>query len=358
MNRLIPIKKSLLKEIKLNIFRNNLNDKVKIPDENSSLKSLRILLGTVALEGKPILQDLTYDLNIVFLLEKNKFEENSHSIEFKSKLAKKLYKKINIAENKVKDSVKFISKGSKNIMKILISNFEEDSYIVGGFVRDSISDYDSHDVDLCTSIPYNKLENVFNDNGWKTKAAGKQFLVLNVQDPETEEYFEIAALRKDKDNNGPETGTIFEDAQRRDFTNSAIYWSLKEKILIDPNGEAIFDCQDNLIRFVGKAKDRLDEDPLRTIRFFKFLNRGWKTDKKSLQAVRTRLQEDNKKVMQLQSILSLPCVKEAIELERNKREEGLNGNKPTISLSFEKLSETIIPFERIRLELEKMVGIL
>ena len=90
--------------------------------------------------------------------------------------------------------------------------------------------------------------------------------------------------------------TIEEDAERRDFCNSSIYLRLKDKALIDPTGEAINDCLGNILKFNGKPKERLAEDPLRTIRFYRFVQRGWEPDKKSLKAVRESFDEAIKNV--------------------------------------------------------------
>jgi tRNA nucleotidyltransferase/poly(A) polymerase len=203
-----------------------------------------------------------------------------------SGLSISLNRKKMLAENRVQHKVQSLNKETKQLINILKDAFEEDAFIVGGFVRDAIAGYESNDVDLCTSIPYSKLTEVFRDAGWETKDTGKQFLVLNVIHPISKENFEIAALRRDKDNSGAEVGTIEEDAQRRDFVNSCIYFSLKTSELIDPSGMAILDCQNNVLRFMGKPKDRLAEDELRGWRFYKFVARGWEPESKTLRAVR------------------------------------------------------------------------
>ena len=219
----------------------------------------------------------------LFQVLTNDIDENSV---FLSSLANNTNHKVKIAEKKVKQSICTLSKESKELIDILKQNFDENSYIVGGFVRDAIADRKPNDVDFCTSISYAKLKEVFKKYNWETKDTGKQFLVLNVTHPFTKENFEIAALRSDKDNEGAKVGTIEEDAQRRDFVNSCIYFSLKEEKLIDPSGKAIKDCQENRLRFMGKAKDRIQEDPLRCFRAYRMISRGWEPEAKTLKAVR------------------------------------------------------------------------
>ena len=217
---------------------------------------------------------------------------NSNKTEwvYLSEFGKKLSHKQSLAETKVKKQLqdKLTPEGTEFI-EILKNRFKTDSYIVGGFVRDAISNRDSNDIDFCTSIPYHELKRVFDElgeKGWKTKDTGKQFLVLNICNTRTKENFEVSALRKDKDNTGAEVGTIEEDSLRRDFVNSCIYFSLKTEKLIDPSGKAIIDCENNILRFMGKPQDRIKEDPARVFRCYKMIQRGWKPVPKTLKAIR------------------------------------------------------------------------
>lgn len=202
---------------------------------------------------------------------------------FLSNLAKNTNNKIKIAEMRTFKAVETLSEETTQLiddMKCIDGSF----YIVGGFVRDAIAGRESNDVDFCTDVNYDVLEKKLTEKGWDVKDTGKQFLVLNVS--KGNENFEIAALRSDKDNNGPVVGTIEEDSLRRDFVNSCIYFSLKTETLIDPSGMAIKDCQENRLRFMGKAKDRIQEDSARVFRGYKMIGRGWKPETKTLKAMR------------------------------------------------------------------------
>jgi len=213
----------------------------------------------------------------IFIFDKEKF----YSVE-----ANILARKQLVAENRVNRKVETLSEETLQLIGLLNSEFKEDTFIVGGFVRDAIAGRESNDVDFCTSIPYDKLQNIFRKNGWDTKDTGKQFLVLNITHPFTKENFEIAALRKDKDNSGAQVGTIDEDAQRRDFVNSCIYYNVRTKELIDPSGRGIKHCQNNILGFMGSAKDRIIEDPARVFRGYKMIGRGWEPESKTLRAIR------------------------------------------------------------------------
>ena len=115
----------------------------------------------------------------IFIFDKEKF----YSVE-----ANILARKQLVAENRVNRKVETLSEETLQLIGLLNSEFKEDTFIVGGFVRDAIAGRESNDVDFCTSIPYDKLQEVFRKNGWDTKDTGKQFLVLNVIPPKKPKY--------------------------------------------------------------------------------------------------------------------------------------------------------------------------
>jgi len=214
---------------------------------------------------------------------------NIDDYEFVSELGQELETKYLLAIARVDRRLECVTDDYGDLFEVL-KTFDKDSYIVGGYIRDAIAGRKSNDLDICTSTPYNELKEVFKEKGWETKDTGKQFLVLNVIHPETKENFEIANLRKDKNNEGAQIGTIFEDAERRDFANSAVYYSIKTGKLLDPSGKAINDCLNNVIQFMGNAQDRIDEDPLRAIRAYRFICRGWEPTHSTLKACRRNIE--------------------------------------------------------------------
>jgi len=214
---------------------------------------------------------------------------NTDNYEFVSELGQELETKYLSAIARVKRRLEYATDDYRDLFDILVG-LDRDSYIVGGYIRDTIAGRKSNDLDICTSTPYNELKEVFKEKGWETKDTGKQFLVLNVIHPETKENFEIANLRKDKNNKGAQIGTIFEDAERRDFVNSAVYYSIKTGKLLDPSGKGILDCQNNVLQFMGKAQDRIAEDPLRVLRAYKFIGRGWQATSSTLKVCRRNIE--------------------------------------------------------------------
>ena len=188
-------------------------------------------------------------------------------------------------------------------VKILCSHLSllsEESYFVGGCVRDVLIGKEPKDFDFVCDVNYDKLVKYFTNEGYTVKEKGKQFLVLIIS--RNEHQFEIANFRKDStytDGRRPDSvdiGTIEDDSQRRDFTVNAVYVNTKTFVVKDPIGQGIDDINTKTLRFVGNPKNRIKEDKLRVFRFYRFISKGFKADKKSLQACREHFSEATKTV--------------------------------------------------------------
>lgn len=85
--------------------------------------------------------------------------------------------------------------------------------------------------------------------------------------------FEVTTFRKDIETDGRRAVVHFsdsleEDAQRRDFTMNALY-AEGDGTLVDPLG-GLEDALAGRVRFIGEPEDRIREDYLRILRFFRF----------------------------------------------------------------------------------------
>jgi tRNA nucleotidyltransferase (CCA-adding enzyme) len=145
------------------------------------------------------------------------------------------------------------------------------AYVVGGCVRDSILGRIPHDWDICTSATPAEMLKVFND--FPIIETGLQHGTITVM--VDGEGYEITTFRIDgeySDNRRPDcvifTGKLEEDLSRRDFTINALAYNDIEG-LIDPFG-GVADIKNRLIRCVGNAWDRFDEDALRVLRALRF----------------------------------------------------------------------------------------
>ena len=85
-----------------------------------------------------------------------------------------------------------------------------------------------------------------------------------------------------------QVGTMEEDALRRDFTINSLYLDPWTGEFYDPTGKGFKDIEDKIIRFNGKAVERIKEDYLRIFRAYRFASQlGFEIDKKTLKACRT-----------------------------------------------------------------------
>lgn len=154
------------------------------------------------------------------------------------------------------------------LLNIFISNGYE-AYIVGGFVRDSILGKQSLDIDICTNATPKQIQSIFKD----VKLPFEQYGAVNLVYKKI--TFEITTYRMDleyKDNRFPSkivyTDNLIIDLKRRDFTMNTL--------CIDNNGNIIDklnninDIKNHLIKCVGDANIKLQEDALRILRAIRF----------------------------------------------------------------------------------------
>lgn len=273
---------------------------------NSKLAELNI---------KPFVKD--YDLEIITKKICNHspyiFDENSEDYEslypyryildlikdintFKENLDVQYYHlNTDVAESVVEYTTTLSQQIRKNIFKssevtkevIEILTFSENSYIVGGFVRDAFKN--PKDIDFVTDIPISNLKELFTKENFTVKNVGEHYLVLMVS--KNGENFEISNFRKDKDNSKGEIGTIQEDAQRRDFTINALYCNLISKNVIDPNRTGLNDLQNEILKFIGNPQHRIEEDYNRVFRFYRFVSKGFKPNKNCLSDIRRNFEK-------------------------------------------------------------------
>ena len=162
--------------------------------------------------------------------------------------------------------MKNLEKGIE-VLKILNSN-SFDAFIVGGAVRDYLLGYDSNDIDITTNATYEDIcrifDNVINE--------GQKYLSCRIKFMDIE--FEVTTFRRDVeyiDHRHPITvkaDTIFEDLKRRDFTINAFAMNSEYKIIDCFNG--VKDLKNHIIKTIGDANTRFNEDGLRVLRALYF----------------------------------------------------------------------------------------
>lgn len=160
------------------------------------------------------------------------------------------------------------------------------AYLVGGCVRDQLMGREPVDWDIATDATPERIEALFE----RVVPVGKAFGVMIVVRPEGD--YEVATFRGDgdyHDGRRPTTVTFTgpeEDVRRRDFTiNALLYDPLAGEVLDYVGGVA--DIASGLIRTVGEAPLRFQEDRLRLLRAVRFAARtGFRLEPSTAAAVR------------------------------------------------------------------------
>lgn len=142
---------------------------------------------------------------------------------------------------------------------------------VGGCARDAIAKRPVKDVDIATPLPPERVIEVLASSGIKAIPTGIDHGTVTAVVGNRQ--FEITTLRRDVATDGRHAEVEFtddwlEDAKRRDFTINAMS-SNTDGDVYDPF-EGIRDLAHGTVRFVGRADDRVQEDYLRILRYFRF----------------------------------------------------------------------------------------
>ena len=162
------------------------------------------------------------------------------------------------------------------------------AYLVGGCVRDRYMGLKPMDYDIaCNALPEQVAE-VFDKKPFKVVPTGLDHGTLTIVFHA--HAFEVTTLRKDVETDGRRAKVSFgssleEDAARRDFTMNAMFED-KEGLIKDFFSGRAHIHQKQLV-FVGDATERIQEDYLRIMRFFRFKTRfKLSTDQATLAAIK------------------------------------------------------------------------
>ena len=180
---------------------------------------------------------------------------------------------------------------NKNIFKLfrVVESHGGVLRFVGGAVRDAIAGLKGFDLDLATDLSPDELVEACEENNLKTIPIGIKFGTVGVVIDN--QVLEVTSLRKDIKTDGRHAEVVFtsdwnEDASRRDLTINAVYADEKGNVFDYYNG--VDDLEKGLVRFIGSANQRIKEDYLRILRFFRFYSIFGKApiDRKALEACR------------------------------------------------------------------------
>lgn len=144
-------------------------------------------------------------------------------------------------------------------------------YFVGGCVRNALLGAPVADVDIATPLPPDAVLERLQSHSVKAIPTGLKHGTITALHQGVP--VEITTFRRDVETDGRHatvafTANIAQDAARRDFTMNALYADAFGN-LVDPLG-GLSDLEARHVRFIGKPQDRIREDYLRILRFFRF----------------------------------------------------------------------------------------
>lgn len=154
----------------------------------------------------------------------------------------------------------------KVLEKLESNGFE--AYIVGGFVRDTLLNISTTDVDICTNALPKDIIKIFNKNGSNISYGS---IALN----DGKYNFDITTYRSESnyDKRVPleieYVNNLITDLKRRDFTINSLCMN-KNGQVIDLLG-GLKDLNNKYIKVIGDMNKKLSEDPLRILRAIRFM---------------------------------------------------------------------------------------
>jgi len=160
-----------------------------------------------------------------------------------------------------------------------------DAYIVGGGVRDTLLGLKPKDFDAVTDAKPHEIKDVF---GKRCRIIGRRFQLAHVYSGR--ELIEVATFRGPPNSDANTTqdgmiirdnvwGDIKQDFSRRDFSINALYYQPLKGVVHD-FCDALDDIDNKIIRLLGHAPVRIEEDPVRLLRALRFKAKlGFEFDK-------------------------------------------------------------------------------
>lgn len=143
--------------------------------------------------------------------------------------------------------------------------------IVGGAVRDALMKIPICDIDMATPYAPQDVISLLDKHNIRTIPTGLKHGTVSALINDT--LYEMTTLRRDEKTDGRHATVAFtdsyeEDARRRDFTINALYVDKDGRVFDYINGRA--DIEKKYVRFIGNADERIKEDYLRILRYFRF----------------------------------------------------------------------------------------
>ena len=166
-------------------------------------------------------------------------------------------------------------------------------YIVGGYVRDSLMNIQSQDIDITSNMPVEEVQEICKILNFSTTNINKKLGTILIKNKDA--HFEYTRFRCESytisGSHTPDSITFIDnletDCLRRDFTINSIYYDIDEDKIIDPvNGQE--DISKKAIRTTRNPDFTLSDDGLRILRAIRFSSTlDFNIDKKTMQGLKT-----------------------------------------------------------------------
>ena len=166
---------------------------------------------------------------------------------------------------------KWLRNPSAQKLSKLYKSFGYQVLFVGGCVRNTILKMPVTDIDLATDAQPEEIIKIAKENNIRFVptglAHGTITLIIDNKN------YQITTFRTDFDHDGRYakvefTESLLLDASRRDLTINALYCNHVGEVIDPLNG--LDDIKKQKIKFIGNPNERIKEDNLRILRFFRF----------------------------------------------------------------------------------------
>src|SRR5580700_9670222 len=175
-----------------------------------------------------------------------------------------------MSDARVLDDAPWLRSGPTARVLELLNGHGEEARVVGGAVRNALLKIPIQDIDIATTaLPAEVIR--------RAKAAGIKSVPTGIEHGTVTvvvdaQPFEVTTLREDTETFGRKARVAFgrdwvRDAERRDFTINAL--SVDAGAVVHDYVGGLDDIAARRVRFIGKPEQRIAEDYLRVLRFFR-----------------------------------------------------------------------------------------
>lgn len=173
-----------------------------------------------------------------------------------------------------------------DILTLLNRNGYE-AYVIGGAVRDLLLKRGPHDFDLTTNATPDQIQEVFKDYHTLMTNAFFGTVIVLTEDKQVEitTYRKEGNRKENPDDKDPFGKTLKQDCSHRDFTINQLAMDKDGNILDSFDG--LKDLEHHVVKAIGDPTLRFKEDPLRMLRYYKFIAElSFEGDKQTEEAIK------------------------------------------------------------------------